>query len=188
MILAFRRPCADHRASLLDFVDRRERSAATPAALAHLDRCRECERELADVALVIAGLRRLHDQLDGAEPSADAWIRLRARVTRRVDPWQWRTTLGGLATSALLVAVLVMPVTIGAPATPDNGLEVPDSPAALQRESAYLASIRVGSLPPAPRAERGGGSVPVNLPPEIEQVRKEVTPTAQGNPRTPEPI
>lgn len=187
MNLAFHRPCADHRSVLLDFVDRRERSAATPAALAHLDRCRACEQELAGAALTIAALRRLHATLADAEPEPDAWLRLRRRVTRPVDPWRWRATLGGLATSAMLVAVLVMPVTIGQPATLDNGLGLPDLPADLARESTYLASVRTGTLPPAPRVVRGGGSVPHVYPPEISQVRKEVT-SAPPVVRLPEPI
>lgn len=187
MILAPRRPCLDHRSVLLDFIDRRERSDATPVALAHLERCRDCEGELAQAALAISALRRLHAALADAEPEPDAWLRLRRRVTRPVDPWPWRATLGGLATSAMLVAVLVMPVTIGRPATLDNGLGLPDLPAELARESTYLAGVRVGTLPPVPRVVRGGGSLPRVYPPEISQVRKEVT-SAPPVVRLPEPI
>jgi hypothetical protein len=187
VILAFRRPCADHRAVLLDFVDRRERTAATPAALAHLERCARCERELSEAALAIAGLRRLRAEVETAEPSSDAWLRLRTRIRRPVDPWPWRATLGGLATSALLVAVLVLPSTVGGPNTRGYGLDIPDSRDARLRESEYLASIRAGTLPPVPRAVRDGGSVPQNYPPEIANVRKEVT-SAPPSVRSSEPI
>jgi hypothetical protein len=187
VIFAFRRPCADHRAALLDFVDRRERSAATPAALAHLARCARCESELSQVALTIAALRRLQSEVLEAAPADDGWVRLRRRVARPVDPWPWRASLGGLATSAMLVAVLVLPITIGQPATLDNGLGLPDNPAARAVESSYLASIRAGTLPPVQPVSRGGGSVPRTYPPEIAQVRKEVT-SAPQSVRLPEPI
>jgi len=187
VILAFRRPCADHRSALLDFVDRRELSVATPAALAHLDRCAACERELGATLLTITALRRLHRELVLVEPPEDAWLRLRERVTRRADPWRWRTTIGGLLTSAFLVALLVLPVTIGGPASVGGGLELPENLAGLRVESDYLASIRTGTLPPVPRVARGVVSVPHTYPPEIAQVRKEVISTPSPI-RSTEPI
>ncbi len=187
MILAFRRPCADHRAALLDFVDRRERSDATAPALAHLERCRSCERELAETALTITALRRLQLEVQRLEPPPDAWPRLRARVAKPADPWRGRAALGGLATSALLVSVLVLPVTLGVPGARDLALARAETAAELRHEAAYLANTRVGSLPPAPRAEAGGGSIPRIYPPEIAQVRKEVT-SAPPVVRLPEPI
>ncbi len=186
MILAFRRPCADHRAALLDFVDRHERGEATDAALAHLDVCRSCEQELTGAALTIAALQRLHAEVRQVEPAPDAWPRLRARIARPTNPWRWRAMLGGLGTSAFLVAVLVLPITIGIPGTRDRALEQSESLAARRVETAYLASIRVGTLPPTPRAAPRG-SVPQNYPPEIAQVRKEV-PSAPRVVRSPEPI
>jgi hypothetical protein len=188
VILAFRRPCADHRAVLLDWVDRRETGPATPAALAHLDRCRSCEDELAGISLALVALRRIQEEVEAVEPSPDTWLRLRARITRRADPWRWRATLGGLATSAMLVGVLVMPVTIGTPATGPQSTDLPAELAELRDEARYLAAIRAGSLPPAiPRAIRDGGSVPRIYPDEIAQVRKEVT-SAKPSGRPPEPI
>jgi len=178
VIIAFRRPCADHRAALLDFVDRRELTDATPPALAHLERCTACEGELASLSLTIAALRRLHADLTRLEPAPDAWLRLRARVTRPVDPWRWRTTLGGLVTSAFLVAVLVLPVTIGSPATVGGGLELPENLESRRLEANYLAGIRTGTFPPVVRRARSTVSVPHTYPPEIAKVRKEVTSTA----------
>jgi anti-sigma factor RsiW len=188
VMAALRRPCADHRAALLDFVDRRERTEATAAALDHLERCRACERELTELALAIAALRRLQAHVACAEPAPDGWLRLQARITVPADPWRWRATLGGLATSALLVATFVMPVTIGAPATHDMGLALADSPAAQVRETAYLASIRVGRLPSTPRVTPVVGSIPAQLPPEIAEVRKEVTSVPPMTARLPGPI
>jgi hypothetical protein len=173
-MLAFRRPCADHRTTLFAYVDRREIGPSTGLALAHLDRCRTCELDLSEVALVVAALGRLRRELETVEPPQDAWLRLRERVARPIDPWRWRASLGSLATSAMLVAVLVLPVTIGGPETAENGSELPGPLVELRREAEYLASIRVGSVPPAPRVVRDGGSVPRYYPPEIAQVRKEV--------------
>ena len=50
--------CRRHRPVLVDLVDHGERGPATPAALDHLATCRPCERELTELALTIAALRR----------------------------------------------------------------------------------------------------------------------------------
>lgn len=186
-MIAFRRPCADHRAILFAWVDRRAVDRRTPAALAHLDRCSECDREMAGVALAIVALRRMQLELAGVEPPADAWLRLRDRVTRRGDPWRWRATLGGMATSAMLVGVLVLPATVGGPAAGSPSPDLPSALAELRYESAYLARSRSGNLPASPRADRSSASVPRTYPDEIAQVRKEVT-SAKPVRRPPEPI
>jgi hypothetical protein len=87
----------------------------------------------------------------------------------------------------LLAAVLVLPVTIGSPGNVGDGLDRPESLAGIRRENRYLASIHTGTLPPVPREVQPGGSVPRNYPPEIAQVRKEVT-SAPPPGRLPEPI
>jgi hypothetical protein len=186
MILGFRSPCDMHRGALIDFVDRRELGSATAAALSHLDRCRACEEELSAIALAIAALRRLHREVVGEEPAADAWLRLRARIQRPIDPWRWRASLGGLAGSALLVAVLVGPIAIGGREPVNPSL----SPWLLQQsriEATYLASIRESGLPRTPRFQSGGGGLPRDYPYEIRQIRKEVLP-AKPTVRPPESI
>ncbi|HET8786783.1 MAG TPA: hypothetical protein VFM38_14175 [Candidatus Limnocylindrales bacterium] len=101
-------PCSIHRAVLLDFVDRAERSARTPAAFDHLDRCAACRQELEAITLTITALRRLAAETAGRDPSPAAWARLRHRLERpRVSRAQVRATLAGLATSAALVGALV---------------------------------------------------------------------------------
>ena len=187
MILPFRRPCADHRAVLLDWVDRRGTGAGTRRALDHLARCTACERELAGVALAIVALRRMEAGLQAIEPPPDAWLRLRARLERPVDPWRWRASLGGLATSAMLVGVLVLPVTLGGPAGPPQAPTMPGAIAQQLRETDYLAGVRDGSLPPTPRLTRDAGGVPRDYPDEIDEVRKEV-PSDRLTGRPPEPI
>lgn len=186
MILAFRRPCAAHQGALLDWLDRRATGSATGPALDHLERCPTCEGVLAEVSLAIVALRRIEADAAAVEPPADAWLRLRERLGRPVDPWRWRASLGGLATSAMLVAVLVLPVTIGGPADAAQAPRLPGAIAQLQRESRYLASIRDGSLPPSPRLGWEAG-VPRIHPDEIAQVRKEVS-SAKPTGRPPEPI
>ena len=177
MILAFRRPCADHREALLDFVDHGERGPATTRAIAHLDRCRTCERDLSEVALTIAALRRIGREVTLAEPAADAWLRLRARVTRPIDPWRWRATVGGMVTSTLLVAVLVAPATLGLPGTLSRMPE-PVPVTELRREAQYLNSVYLADLPDAVVADHATGSVPDPYAPEFglapHVARKEV--------------
>jgi hypothetical protein len=107
--------CAAHRATLLDFVDRRERPGAVPAvtpaathaALAHLERCTECEEELAGIVRTIAALGRLRQAVADAEPPDGSWSGLLDRLSRPAPaPWRWRLSLGGLMMSAVAVALL----------------------------------------------------------------------------------
>ncbi len=187
MSLAFRSPCGTHRAALTDFLDRRALGSATAAALSHLDRCHACEEELSGIALAIAALRRLHREVDGEEPAADAWLRLRTRVLRPIDPWPWRATLGGLVGSVMLVAIFVGPLALGGRG-PDRASLSPWLLRESRIEASYLASIQTGDLPPSPRASRVVGSgvgVLRTYPPEIRQVRKEV-PAAKPTGRPPQ--
>jgi hypothetical protein len=125
MIGRIRGTCAVHQAALIDFADRRERTAATSPALAHLEWCRSCEDELAAIVRTIAGLRRLADSVSGAEPGREAWPMLRDRVTRpEPPPWRWRYPLGGLIATAA-VALLVMPSIGSSPVRPPTVLDEP---------------------------------------------------------------
>ena len=102
--------CARHRAALLDFVDRRETSGATDAALAHLNRCAACEAELADIALAITALRRMAAEARSVRPPDDAWRRLRNRIDRpRTPAWVGRLSLGSLMLTAAVVAMILAP-------------------------------------------------------------------------------
>ncbi|MDP9483784.1 MAG: hypothetical protein M3P84_11255, partial [Chloroflexota bacterium] len=118
--------CASHQAALLDFAERLERTTDTAAALAHLERCRRCEDELAGIVRTLAGLRRLADSVARVEPGQETWLLLRERVTRR-DPSVWRghQSLGGLMAMAV-VALFVLPSIGGGPAVkPSSPVEVP---------------------------------------------------------------
>jgi hypothetical protein len=124
MIVRTRSACSAHQAALIDFADRRERTAGTLAALAHLERCRRCEDELAGYVRTISGLHRLADSVATIEPGVETWPRLRERVSRREARSRgWPQPLGGLMAAAV-VALLVLPSLGGgalpAPAGPDQ--------------------------------------------------------------------
>ncbi len=190
MIVSIRRPCRKHQYALLDFVDRRAVQAATADALAHLDRCRDCEEQLSNVALAIAALRRLRLEVNAVEPAADGWERLRARIrTRHVDPWQWRLKLGGLATSSMLVAALIAPMAIGRPSIAEIAPAPPgpEGRAAARVEARYLATIRAGSRDSIAKIAPSVGSLPVYYPDQSRPGRKEVA-AAPSTGRAPTPI
>ena len=115
MNLPWRSSCAANRAALLDFVDRRGKGPGTDTALAHLDRCRRCEEELAEIALTIAALRRLQAELRTLEPPREAWVRVQARVGRQpaATIWRWRLTLGGSMLGTVFVVILTLPLAFG---------------------------------------------------------------------------
>jgi anti-sigma factor RsiW len=105
--------CRAHRDVLLDFADGRVHAPDAGAALAHLNGCRSCEEELARVMLAIVGLRRISEEVASAEPSADAWPNLRARIEPRPRrPWLMRSPLPGIAMTLSIVAALAGPTTL----------------------------------------------------------------------------
>ena len=113
-MIEFRGACARHRAALLDFVDHGEIVAGTAPALAHLERCERCTDELESTVLAITALRRFGDELARAEPSPEAWPRLRARIeTLRPARWAIMSPSAGMVMSIALVAVLVAPFRVG---------------------------------------------------------------------------
>lgn len=189
MIVSFRRPCSKHQGALLDFVDRRAAGAATADALAHLDRCRDCEEQLSNVALAIAALRRLRLEVDAVEPAPDGWERLKARIQTRRDPWQWRLNLGGLATSSLLVAALIAPMAIGRPSIAEIAPAPPgpEGRAAARVEARYLATIRADSRESTAKIAPSVGSLLVYYPDQSRPGRKEVA-AASSTGRAPTPI
>jgi hypothetical protein len=107
------RACNRHRDALLEFFDSGRIESGTGLALAHLDRCRRCTAELETTVLAITALRRWSDEIALAEPRADAWPRLRARIDR------WRpirsvlmSPLSGMAMSLAIVVGLVVPLSV----------------------------------------------------------------------------
>ncbi len=188
MILRRATGCSRYRTVLLDFVDRRDaragrdpadRSPATLDALDHLDRCPRCSAELPDVALAITGLRRIRDQVATAEPSADAWPRLLARVSRpNPAPWRWPATLGGLVASTMLVAVLVAPVAMDVSHKSEVVTSVPPVSAPFSKaELDYLSAARQIRSPQDSDDASDRESVPRLYPDGIRPTEKEVNST-----------
>lgn len=120
--LTRRAGCRTHRPALAALAERRVAGPDGQAALDHVEVCSACAKELGELMLTVVVLRRMGAEAahaadaTNAEPLGpdDAWSRLRARIERssrraRQRAWQWRATVGGLATASLLVAVLVGP-------------------------------------------------------------------------------
>jgi hypothetical protein len=184
------RSCSRHRPVLVDFVDRGEVSPATGRALAHLERCARCTEAIESTVLTLTALRRMGDELRSVEPSADAWPRLRARITGWRRPAAM-SPLAGIAMSMAIVAVMIMPFRLG-PAgaiyrsTPTARATAPAVDLHDQQiEAAYLAGSRRAS--PSDGDAADVGSLPMNIPEEIRQARKEV-PSAKPSGRTIPPI
>ena len=187
-MIQFSVACARHRSALVDFVDHAEIGPATAGALAHLDRCGRCTADLEVIVQTITALRRLGDDVGHLEPEADAWPRLRDRLTRwRPASWKIMNPLAGTAMSLALVAVLIVPLRFGAssgePASsiPDRLSASADISAADRRiETAYVAAVRRLESSAAGAIEAG---VPGNayyriFPDDIRPTRKEVGPAA----------
>jgi hypothetical protein len=97
--------CRQHRAALVAFVDRREEGPGTPAALVHLDRCRNCRAELESIALTIIALHRLAGSLDRIAPSGAAAPPVGRRWRMRMP----RLTLAGPLLATAIAVVLLFP-------------------------------------------------------------------------------
>ncbi len=105
------RSCARHRPLLIDFVDRGEIRPGTGAALAHLDGCSRCTDVIESTMLTITALRRLGDEVAAVEPRADAWPRLRARLSSwRFDRVASSMPLARVVLTVSLAALLVVPI------------------------------------------------------------------------------
>jgi hypothetical protein len=197
VIIDFGRTCARYRPMLVGFVDRSEVKPETAAALRHLDRCERCTEAVESILLTVTALRRLADEVELAEPQADAWPRLRARLAR---PSRRRafvmSPIAGLAMSFAIVGVLVLPFRLGAERLAESarptGAPATEAGAIEERiELAYAASSRRALTSETADTNASGatsfGSVPSTIPPEIWQVRKEVHST-KPSARPVEPI
>jgi hypothetical protein len=192
-VIEFRGACARHRAALLDFVDRGEIAPGTAPALAHLERCNRCTDELESTVLAITALRRYGDELARAEPSPEAWPRLRAHLeSLRPARWAIMSPSVGMVMSVALVAVLIAPLRFGTSVPSANPVYEPASQLGVsfeerQAEAAYLANIRMGTLPREQPVSRLVVTYPRNFPDNIHPDRKEVT-SAEPSGRPPEAI
>jgi hypothetical protein len=193
-VIQFSVACARHRSALVDFVDHAEIRPATSAALAHLDRCTRCTADLEALVQTITALRRLGDEAGRVEPEADAWPRLRDRLTRwRPSSWRIMTPLAGSAMSLALVALLIVPLRFGGSSddavssnsdrlSPSAGVLTSTSVSAADRqlERAYIATVRRLDLPAGGTSEAGDvtNAFIRIYPDHIRPTRKEVGPAA----------
>ncbi len=187
------RSCIRYRPLLVDFVDRGEMTEATGAALAHLDRCSRCTEAIESTMLTIVALRRLGDEALTAEPAADAWPRLRVRITGWRRRPAFMSPVAGMAMSVAMVALLAMPFRFAGsgptgPSGPDSSVRfsVDQSTSLEEREaeSAFLARQRLSARLPHDDSPTSAitGVYRVNYPDNYRPERKEVdtaVPTAR---------
>ena len=160
-MITFRGPCRRYRAVLIDYVDHGERGPRSEAALEHMARCASCRSELERAALTIRALRQLSGDVAGAEPSADAWSRLRARLqrARRLSGWSPPMQVGSLVASTWVVALLAGSGLVISPAGGVARTRLVETPAATQQERVVRGAG--DRLPPAEAAtgpQRGAES------------------------------
>jgi hypothetical protein len=117
-----------------------------------------------------------------SQPADTTWTRLRDRIERsrraaRVQAWRWRTSLGGLVASALVVGALVGP----------GAIHVGGDPEALSGQQLEFLSWQIETSYVSRSAEAPlGGSVDEDLgaglagirryPDDLKPPRKEVSP------------
>jgi hypothetical protein len=180
--------CRIHRPVLLDFVDRGEVAPSAAPAMAHLERCHRCTRELEATVRTITAMRRLGAEAALVEPSPDAWSHLRAQLERsraatRRTSWLWRVRLGSMMASALIVALVVGPATTVAPVARE-GVDISNAERSAVRareiraDATFIASVGVGNRS-GPEADNALSieSKPVNYPDGVRPQAKEVSST-----------
>lgn len=179
--------CRRHADALLEIVGGIDTGPSSTAALDHLEWCRPCSNELQDLALALVAFRRLdHVPRPGGEvggAQADlAWERLRARILRGRAAaaglaWRSRATLGGLATSALIVAAIVGPSALqfswGGDAEPVGLSPAQAESFSREVEAHYIWQSAAGSLAD-PVTVGAGTPGPRQYPDGIQPERKEV--------------
>jgi hypothetical protein len=168
--------CRRYRPILVDLVDHGERGPSTGDALDHLVGCPACEREVTEVALTVAALRRAGTTWRAIPVPAMA----RPAAPRRRRPWAWRAQLGGIITSAGIAALLVAPQVGLLPSVSFRGADtVPSRPPAA---SWYAAESRIAASPDV-ASMAALGTLPPRYPEGRFRPWKEVNPadaTARG--------
>ncbi len=169
--------CARYQDALIDFVDHGEAGQEVEAALRHLERCRECERDLAATALVLTALRRMVAEARAQEASPDAWLRLRARVEPKPRGWI-PGTVTGLVMGAALVTVLLLPSAgrLGTSSYVGPG----DSAATSDQSAAVLGGPPSGVLTLPAGPGHPNPRIPKVNRPEVEQIPAPAADTAGG--------
>jgi hypothetical protein len=196
--------CRRHRLTLAELAERRSPTVDGGAALEHVEHCADCANVLGELMLTVVALRRLGEQAEieramarrfGEEGLALtttaesdpwgvdlSWARLRERIERsrraaREQTWRWRTSLGGLVASAMVVGALVGPFTInftGGQGGDWTGTDASELDAiSWQIEAAYVSDAHAAPIIETTSA----GSFGVRRYPDgFRPVRKEVRP------------
>ncbi len=169
----------------------RDARSIETAAADHLDRCDACRSEATEAALALIRIRRWAEESAAQDPSADGWLRLRARLetSRRrahAAAWQARANLAGLVASALIVAVVVGPLSVAGSADGWSPAREPTGPSRTER---FVGPIELAYVERARQATETAGPIrpPVTspgqplLPDGIKPAPKEVTPSEPGD-------
>jgi hypothetical protein len=179
------RACRLHRGILEALVERGERGPGIDAALDHLEACAICERELTELALTIAALRRAGRELRAAAVPIPAPTRVASLAAPRPGRWSWRIQLGGLLTGAAIAALIVLP---------RAGTGVPTSSDGLSATTRHqvtagwrVAEARLAQMPDTPPFSARGMTVPPRYPDGLFRPWKEV-PQTDALPRERQPI
>jgi hypothetical protein len=165
--------CRPHRDSLEALVAHGERGPATPAALDHLSACGACERDLTELALTVAALRRAGRELLAAPVPSPTRSSVAALAAPRKTGWSLRLQLGSLITGAAIAALVVVPRTTTALRSTSDADEL-SRPAvtAVWR----LAESRIAAEPDKPSFS-AVSTLPPRYPEGLLRPWKEVSPT-----------
>ncbi len=176
--------CRPHRGVLEALVERGERGPAIGAALDHLEACATCERDLTELALTVAALRRAGRELRAAPVPQPAPARIAALAVPRRTGWSWRMQLGGLLTGAAIAALVVVPrAGTGIPVSSD-ALEPGRPPVTA---SWRLAEAHLARTPDTASFSARGMTIPPRYPDGLLRPWKEV-PQSDAMPRERQPI
>jgi hypothetical protein len=183
-VTSLARACRPHRGALEALVERGERGPGIAAALDHLEACAACERELTELALTIAALRRAGRELRAAPVPNPTPSRVVALAAPRRGRWSWRIQLGGLLTGAAIAALVVVPrAGTGAPAPTDSAPVARTAVTASWR----LAEAHLALTPDTPPFSARETTVPPRYPDGLLKPWKEV-PSIDAVPRERLPI
>jgi hypothetical protein len=193
-----RSACRAHQPALAALAEQRVAGPDGQAALDHVEICPACAKALGELMLTVVVLRRMGAEAAVAESGGpdDAWGRLRARIEQssrraRARAWQWRATVGGLATATMLVAVVVGPAAVHV----TNQTFLGTSPASIarlnDRAESQQEEVRLNTLRRNPassstrRIDADAGSLPRLHPVEDEGGANNPTPTDAPKGRAP---
>lgn len=166
MRLLGRPPCAAHRDALVDFAAGRGTGPDVRRAVAHVDRCRRCEVDLAATSLIVHALRRLSAEASRVEPAADGWARLRLRLVATPRPPS--LLLSGIP--GLVVAVGLCGALVGPGVLRGDPIHIYD-------ESSRIAA----RTPPAVAFEQGSDRRPAPVLADVPSVATAAAPAGQGD-------